>query len=293
MNRGNTLNIKKIIPPAAVTAAIIAAVIIFLAPGGKRSDEKVNEGISVGVYSKTSGSIYIPAAASAGFPSSRFSGASGEAEALSGYIPVKSLTINAADLTISQGQSVQLFVTVSPAQALDKKVVWSSSNANTAQVSGSGTVYAENQAGTAVIYAVSENGVTASCRVTVNPAAEAPPQNPKGPASAASGKSDSGNLAGLSTYGDYPYPYAVEETNAQFQKNEPEYNCEKIAADITAQYASEGCKFDTCSGDVFREGDGLGIIRGRLSGKGGTEVVDVIFQLSANSYTVWNTEIVG
>lgn len=96
------------------------------------------------------------------------------------------------------------------------------------------------------------------------------------------------NLAKLTSYGEYSYPYGVEETNAQFRKNEPSYDCDKISKDLIAQYRSEGYTFDTSAGNVYRDGQGGQVIRGKLSGNGQTHVVDVDFTYNGSTYYHFN-----
>lgn len=84
----------------------------------------------------------------------------------------KSSVINVTDISISSG-SVSLYVgdtttvyaSVSPSNASNTSITWTTSNASIASVN-KGTISA-NKAGTATIYAVSNNGIRASCTVTV------------------------------------------------------------------------------------------------------------------------------
>lgn len=106
------------------------------------------------------------------------------------------------------------------------------------------------------------------------------PAQPKAPASSTAptttvAPATGANLAGLASYGEYSYPYGVEETNAQFRANEPAYKCDQIAADLIAEYASKGFTFDTNAGNVYRSADHAGLIRGKLTGQGETHVADV------------------
>ena len=83
-------------------------------------------------------------------------------------IKVESVALNTTSLTIVEGESQSLTATVSPSNADNKKVTWSSSNSSVATVDDRGTVTAV-AAGTATITAKSEDGgKTATCSVTVN-----------------------------------------------------------------------------------------------------------------------------
>ena len=83
-------------------------------------------------------------------------------------VAVSSVNLNKASLSFTgTGSSQTLTATVSPSNATNKTVTWSSSNTSVATVSN-GVVKAVGF-GTATITAKSNNGKTASCKVTVNP----------------------------------------------------------------------------------------------------------------------------
>ena len=83
-------------------------------------------------------------------------------------IPVSGVTLNKNSLTFTaKGQSSTLKATVSPANATDKGLTWSSSNAKIAKVNSSGVVTPVAN-GTAVITVKTKDGSkTATCKVTV------------------------------------------------------------------------------------------------------------------------------
>ena len=83
-----------------------------------------------------------------------------------GSTEASSVTLSKTALTLEAGKTVRLFATVLPATATDKSVTWSSNNAAVATVSTNGTVTAR-KAGMAVITALTANGKSASCTVTV------------------------------------------------------------------------------------------------------------------------------
>lgn len=76
-----------------------------------------------------------------------------------------SVSLNYSSVTISKGSTKSLSATVSPSNATNKSVTWSSSNTSIASVSN-GKITA-NGLGTATITAKASNGKTAVCRVTV------------------------------------------------------------------------------------------------------------------------------
>ena len=81
-------------------------------------------------------------------------------------IAVTSLLLDKTSLTLEVGENYTLVVTVSPSNATDKSVTWSSTNSSVATVSG-GKVTAKSE-GTTMIAAEAHNGKTATCIVTVN-----------------------------------------------------------------------------------------------------------------------------
>ena len=80
-------------------------------------------------------------------------------------VDVTSITLNKTSVTLEEGKTTTLTATVSPSNATNKNVTWSSNNTNVATVNN-GTVTAK-KAGTAHITAKSNNGKTATCKVTV------------------------------------------------------------------------------------------------------------------------------
>ena len=78
---------------------------------------------------------------------------------------VTSITLNKTSVTLSAGESVELTATISPENATDKTVNWTSSNTGVATVSdGKVTAVA---AGSAIITARSNNGYSATCHIVV------------------------------------------------------------------------------------------------------------------------------
>ena len=83
-------------------------------------------------------------------------------------VKVESVSLNSTSMTMVEGDSQSLTATVSPSNADNKKVSWSSSNSSVASVDDRGTVTAIAP-GTATITAKTEDGgKTATCSVTVN-----------------------------------------------------------------------------------------------------------------------------
>ena len=89
-------------------------------------------------------------------------------------IPVTGVSLDESSITLDVGGSQTLTATVTPEDATNKKVCWSSDNEAVATVSEDGVVTAV-AGGTAVITATTHDGLfTASCTVTVNAPATAP-----------------------------------------------------------------------------------------------------------------------
>lgn len=88
------------------------------------------------------------------------SGDSGSSE-----VYVTEISLSQSSLSLTVGQSFTLSASVSPNNATNKSVTWTSSNSAVATVNR-GVVKAQ-KAGTATIYVVSSNGNKASCSVTV------------------------------------------------------------------------------------------------------------------------------
>ncbi len=78
---------------------------------------------------------------------------------------VTSVSVSPATLTLEVGSEYTLSSTVYPSDATTKTLTWSSSDKSVATVSSSGKVKAIS-AGTATIYATSNNGKKGSCKVT-------------------------------------------------------------------------------------------------------------------------------
>lgn len=82
-------------------------------------------------------------------------------------ISVTSVSLNRSSATLEKGDTLSLSATVSPSNASNKSVTWSSSNTSVATVSSSGVVTAKS-AGTATITVKTSDGnKTAKCTITV------------------------------------------------------------------------------------------------------------------------------
>jgi len=84
-----------------------------------------------------------------------------------GNVAVTGVSLNLKSITMQSGDNVQLTATISPTNATDKNVSWSSSDETVATVSDAGLVTAVGE-GTATITVTTEDGeLTETCDVTV------------------------------------------------------------------------------------------------------------------------------
>jgi uncharacterized protein YjdB len=93
-------------------------------------------------------------------------------------VPVSGVTLNKTSITLNEGQSESLTATVTPANATNKAVTWSSSNASVATVDGNGKVIAVKAGSTVITVKTADGNKTATCQVTVVAAAEDPDSAP-------------------------------------------------------------------------------------------------------------------
>ena len=82
-----------------------------------------------------------------------------------GVIPVTSVALDKASMTLEKGESATLVATVSPSDATDKTVTWSSSDASIVSVDQNGTILALKGGSAAVMAKAGEKSAT--CHVTV------------------------------------------------------------------------------------------------------------------------------
>lgn len=81
-------------------------------------------------------------------------------------VPVQSVTLNSTSMEIEVGQSQTLTATISPSDAENQKIIWSSSNSSVATVADG--VVTGVSAGNATITAKSDDGgKTATCEVEI------------------------------------------------------------------------------------------------------------------------------
>ena len=127
-------------------------------------------------------------------------------------VAVTSVAISSSTLNLDKGKTAALTATVSPSNATDKKITWTSSNTSVAKVSSSGVVTGVS-AGTATIKATSTNGISAKCTVTVKDNTTATIANTSTlPTSITLGSSIT--MKGSATGGTAPYKYTYKYKKA-------------------------------------------------------------------------------
>lgn len=117
-------------------------------------------------------------------------------------VQVEKVTLDKTELSMKPKATARLTATVSPSDASDKKITWTSSNTNVATVNDSGLVKAVTN-GTATITAKSSNGITAQCVVTVS--------TPVSSFSVTPAKSKTINIDGTFTFKAKIYPAAADD----------------------------------------------------------------------------------
>lgn len=88
-------------------------------------------------------------------------------------VKVTGVTLDVTELTLTEGEGYLLTATITPSNATDRTINWSTSNIGVATVDDGGNVVAV-EAGEAIITATTNNGLSATCNVTVE-AEEEPP----------------------------------------------------------------------------------------------------------------------
>jgi uncharacterized protein YjdB len=83
-------------------------------------------------------------------------------------VAVTSVSVSPTSITLTEGESKALSATVSPTDATDKSVSWTSSAPDVASVTSSGNVTALKAGSATITVKTTDGGKTATCSVTVN-----------------------------------------------------------------------------------------------------------------------------
>ena len=82
-------------------------------------------------------------------------------------VPVSGVSLSVSAFTMTEGDFATFGVTVSPSNATDKTVTWTSSDTTVATVGDDGRVVAKKQGETIITVRTNDGGYTAQCKVTV------------------------------------------------------------------------------------------------------------------------------
>lgn len=96
--------------------------------------------------------------------------ASPNTDVINGYktgVSVTGVSLNKSSLTLHDGDTYALKATVSPSDATNKDVTWSSSNSNVVSVDSTGKITANNSGNAVITVTTDDGGFTATCNVTV------------------------------------------------------------------------------------------------------------------------------
>lgn len=81
-------------------------------------------------------------------------------------VSVSKISFNYISKTLYTNEHLQLKATLTPSNATNSAITWSSSNTKVASVNSTGLVYTKTP-GTATITAMTSNGITKTCKITV------------------------------------------------------------------------------------------------------------------------------
>ena len=93
-------------------------------------------------------------------------------------VPVSSVKLNKTSLFLEKGKTTTLTATVSPSDASNKKITWTSSNTKVASVDQNGKVTAKAAGNATITVKTADGNKTAACKVTVKEAKPSPTKEP-------------------------------------------------------------------------------------------------------------------
>lgn len=117
-------------------------------------------------------------------------------------VSVTGVSLNKSSTSIEVGSSEVLSAAVTPANATNQAVNWTSSNTNIATVSSSGRVTAVAEGSTTITVTTSDGSYTDTCAVTVTAASGTTEGTEEGNVTAASGTLDGWTTSGTGSYAD-------------------------------------------------------------------------------------------
>ena len=149
VNQGSSVNIDATIVPSNASNKTLTWT------SANNSIATVSKGM---IYGKSAGTTYIEVKTN--------NGITRRIQVVVNEIATNSISLNQTSAKVGKGGEVKLYATFNPSNASNKNLRWTTSNASVAVVSQNGQVTTYNT-GTAVITAISSNGKTAKCTVTV------------------------------------------------------------------------------------------------------------------------------
>lgn len=151
----NLLKVGKVFVQTVAGKAVVAGVAVVLVGGA----------VTIGVTSHMSASV--PASTKNSIVSSTQSVSSTDSTSSSPLVEVKTITLDKANGEVTVQNKTKLNATINPADATNTVLTWTSSDNSIATVGSDGTVTGV-LAGTATITVASDNGIKATCKVTVS-----------------------------------------------------------------------------------------------------------------------------
>ena len=119
------------------------------------------------VVSVTNGTISARKIGSAQITASAAGVTSSPCQVTVSKTPVSNVSLDKSSVSILEGESLSLKVTVSPSDATNGSVTWSTGNSKIATVSSTGTITAVEEGETTITAKSADSGISATCKVVV------------------------------------------------------------------------------------------------------------------------------
>lgn len=173
---------------------------------GSQKEAAVSDSSSVSSGSEASSaasgtsSATVSSASSAGASSSSTGTSAAPSAAQTAAVAVTSVDFNRRSLSLTVGATAQITANITPANATDKALSWTSTNSSIATVDGNGNIKAVG-AGTAYVRATNSDGQRDTCTVTVSSGSTGGSGNAGGSTGGGSGNTggSTGDTGGSST----------------------------------------------------------------------------------------------